>query len=81
MSVTISDAVLESARMSGPELLQEIAVLLFEKEKLTLAQASRLAQMNLLQFQHLLASREILVHYDVPEFEEDLRTLKRLGSQ
>ncbi len=79
MSVTIPDAVLESARMSGPELLQEIAVLLVEKEKLTLAQASRLAQMNLLQFQHLLASWEILVHYDVPEFEEDLRNLKRLG--
>lgn len=81
MSVTIPDAVLESARMSGPELLQEIAVLLVEKEKLTLAQASRLAQMNLLQFQHLLASREIPVHYDVPEFEEDLRNLKRLGRQ
>ena len=79
MSVTIPDGVLESARMSEPELLQEIAVLLFQKERLTLAQASRLAQMDRLRFQHLLASREIPVHYDVAEFEEDLHNLKQLG--
>ena len=43
MSVTIPDGVLESARMSESELLQEIAVLLFKKEKLTLAQACTLS--------------------------------------
>jgi predicted HTH domain antitoxin len=53
-------------------------VLLFEKEKLTLAQASHLAGVSRLQFQHLLASRQIPVHYDVAEFEEDLRTLQEL---
>ena len=78
MSVTIPDGVLESVRMSEPELLQEIAVLLFQREKLTLAQASRLAQMDRLRFQHLLASREIPVHYDVAEFEEDLKTVQEL---
>jgi len=65
--------------MSGAELLQEIAVMLFQKEKITLAQASRLARMNRFQFQHLLASRQIPVHYDVKEFEEDLQTLRKLG--
>jgi predicted HTH domain antitoxin len=29
--------------------------------------------------QHLLASRQIPVHYDVTDFEEDLDTLQRLG--
>jgi predicted HTH domain antitoxin len=79
MSVTISDDVLEAAQMSGTELRQELAVLLFERERLTLAQAARLAEVNRLRFQHLLASRGIVAHYDVTEFEEDIRTLRELG--
>jgi len=79
VSLTIPDDVLQSARMSESELRQEIAVILFQKEKLTLAQASRLAQMSRFQFQHLLSSRQIPVHYDIVEFEEDLETLRQLG--
>jgi predicted HTH domain antitoxin len=79
MSVVIPDEILLTTRMSEAELMQEIAVMLFQKEKLTLAQASRLAGMNRLQFQHLLASRRIPVHYDVPEFESDIKTLQKMG--
>jgi predicted HTH domain antitoxin len=79
MSVTIPDEVLQSTRMTEEELRREIAVLLFQKEKLTLAQASRLAGMSRLEFQHLLASRQIPVRYDVQDFEEDLRTLSDTG--
>jgi predicted HTH domain antitoxin len=76
MSVIIPDEILQATRMTEGELRQEIAILLFQKEKLTLAQAGRLAGMDRLQFQHLLASRQIPVHYDVTDFEEDLNTLK-----
>jgi predicted HTH domain antitoxin len=79
VSLTIPDTLLQSARMSEAELRQEIAVLLFQRDKLTLAQASRFAHLSRLQFQHVLASRQIPVHYDVIEFEEDLHTLHRLG--
>ena len=72
MGVLIPDDILQATRMSEEELKRELAIPLFQKEKLTLGQASRLAGMNLLQFQHLLASRQIPVHYDVAEFEEDL---------
>jgi predicted HTH domain antitoxin len=78
MSVVISDEILRATRMSGSEMMQELAVVLFQKEKLTLAQASQLAGMNRLQFQHLLASRNIPIHYDVAEFEADLNTLQEL---
>ena len=78
MSLVITDEILQSARMSATGLSQEIAILLFQKEKLTLGQASRLAGMSQLQFQHLLASRQIPLHYDVAEFEEDLKTLREL---
>lgn len=79
MSVTISDDVLQAARMSEAELRQELAVALFERERLTLGQAARLANLDLLRFQHLLASRGIALHYDVEEFETDLGTLRELG--
>ena len=79
MSVTIPDEILEAARMSDAELRQELAVLLFQQDRLTLAQASRLAAMDLLRFQHLLASRGISVHYDLDDFEQDLATLRDLG--
>jgi predicted HTH domain antitoxin len=80
MSVVIPDEILHAARMTEEEFKQEIALFLFEKNKLTLAQASRLAGVSRLQFQHLLASRQIPVHYDVAEFEEDLRTLQELDT-
>ena len=79
MSLTIPDEILQATGMSEEELLREIAVLLFQQGKLTLAKASRLAKMSRLQFQHLLASRQIPVHYDVAELEEDLKTIKGLG--
>lgn len=65
--------------MSDDELRQEMAVLLFQKDRLTLGQASRLAGIDRLQFQELLASRNIGVHYDREEFEQDLATLRDLS--
>jgi predicted HTH domain antitoxin len=79
MGLTISDEILQAARMSESELRSEIAVFLFEKDKLTLAQACRLAGMDRLDFQHLLASRGIAMHYDLQDFEQDLETLRGLG--
>ena len=79
MSVVISDETLQAARMSASEFKQEIAIVLFRKNKLTLGQASRLAEMSQLRFQHLLASRNIPVHYDIEDFDADLATLKDLG--
>jgi predicted HTH domain antitoxin len=79
MNVSIPDEILESARMSEAELRLEIAILLFEKDRITLAQASVLAGMDRLRFQHLLASRGIPVHYDAEDFEEDLATLRDIG--
>lgn len=79
MGLIIPDEVLQAAHMTEDELRQEIALTLFQQEKLTLGQASRLAGMPQQQFQHLLASRKIPIHYDVAEFEADLKTLKELG--
>ena len=62
--------------MSEAELLTEIAIMLFEKERFTLGQASRFARMSQLQFQRLLASRKIPLHYDLAELREDVKGLE-----
>jgi predicted HTH domain antitoxin len=79
MSLLIPDEILRASRLSERDFKVEIAVMLFEKEKLTLGQASRFAAMDRLEFQHLLASRQIPIHYDVADFEQDLETLGELG--
>lgn len=79
MSINIPDEILSATRMTESEMKQEIAVMLFQKEKLTLAQASRFAQMNRVAFQHLLASRQIPVHYNVQDLEEDITNLREMG--
>jgi predicted HTH domain antitoxin len=77
MPVIISDEVLSAAHISEPELKQELALVLFQNERLTLAQASSLAEIGQLAFQALLAERQIPIHYGVEEFREDLRSLRQ----
>jgi predicted HTH domain antitoxin len=78
MPVTISDEVLAAAHISAPEIKQELALTLFQQDRLTLAQASHPAEMSQLAFRSLLAERRIPIHYGVEEFREDLRTLSQL---
>jgi len=77
MPVTISDEVLTAAHISERELKEELALALFQKERLTLSQASRLAEVSQLTFQALLAERRIPIHYGVEEFREDLRAIRQ----
>jgi predicted HTH domain antitoxin len=77
MPVTISHEVLTAAHISERELKEELALRLFQQERLTLSQASRLAEMSHLAFQAQLAEPQIPIHYGVEEFREDLRTLRQ----
>ncbi len=79
MSLVIPEEILTTTRMSEAEMRQEIAIMLFQKEKLTLGQASRFAGVHRIAFQHLLASRQIPVHYDVEDFEQDIKNLSEMG--
>lgn len=79
MSIVISEDILYATHMTETEFLQEVAVLLYEKGKLSLGKASKLARMSRIQFQLLLASRQIPINYGVDDFEADLKTLHNLG--
>ena len=76
MQLTIPDELVEASGLSETELLQELILALFQQEKISLPKASKLLNMSQIQFQRLLAKREICVHYDVAEFHEDMEHLK-----
>ncbi|MEA5448298.1 UPF0175 family protein [Leptolyngbya sp. CCNP1308] len=75
MSLTISDDLVKASGLSERELFLEIVLMLFRQEKISLGKASELMGLHRMQFQKLLADRDICVHYDVAEFQEDLKAL------
>lgn len=80
MSVVIPDDILQAAGMSEVELKREIAIMLFQQDKISIGKARSLAGMSLIEFQHEIARRGICIHYDVEDFQEDLETLKEMGA-
>jgi len=72
MQVTIPDQLLDSIGMTERDLKTELALTLFQQDRLTLGQASILCEMPQLDFQRLLAHRRIPLHYTVEAVEQDL---------
>ncbi len=79
MAVVIPEEVLLAANISEEDLRKEIALMLFEQQRLSLGQATDLSGLDMLSFQRLLAERNVPLHYDVEEFEADFKTLRELG--
>lgn len=79
MTLVISDEIIQASGLSEKDLLLEIVLLLFQKDKLSLGKASEILGMTQIRFQRLLDEREICVHYDVAEFREDVQSLSRKG--
>ncbi|MGF1576476.1 MAG: UPF0175 family protein [Cyanophyceae cyanobacterium] len=76
MSLVIPDEFLQTAHISAADLKLEIAILLFQQEKITLGTSSQFVGMNQLEFQRILGSRKIPIHYSIENFRQDLRTLE-----
>ncbi len=79
MSLLISDEIVQASGFSEHELLLEIVIMLFQQDKISLGKASELLGMHRMRFQKLLADRDICIHYDVADFQEDLKTLQEAG--
>ncbi len=77
-TLQIPDEVFISSKLTPSDLLKELAVHLFEEGKISFGIARKLAKMSHWEFQQLLASRKIPLHYDVEEYSEDVKTLRRV---
>jgi predicted HTH domain antitoxin len=79
MTVNLPDGLLESTKLTEAELVRELALTLFQSERLTLGQAAQLCALPQLDFQRLLASRQIPIHYGMEEMRQDLRRVEGLA--
>ena len=79
VSIEIPREVLLATRMTLDDLRRELAISLFQQGKLSFGKAREMVGMSFWAFQQLLGSREIPVHYDLEEYETDLKNLHEIG--
>lgn len=75
MSILISDELLKKANLNEKDFLVDIATYLYDKGKLSIGQAKKVANLSQLEFQKALKERNIFLNYDEEEFYKDLKTL------
>jgi len=79
ITIDLPDDITQNSTLSQADWLREIAIALFRQERITLGTASHIAGMHQIEFQRLIASRGICIHYDVEDLEQDLANLRRDG--
>ncbi|MCY7330658.1 MAG: UPF0175 family protein [Saprospiraceae bacterium] len=77
MLIEIPDAVLHQvpAYASPEDVKIDFAVWLYERERLTLAQAARLCGQTRLRFQKILRGKGIPLHYSMEDVQIDLQNM------
>ncbi len=59
-------------------LKKELAVYFFERNLLSFGQARQLAALSVWDFLDFLRERKVPLHYDLSEYEEDLKTIQEI---
>lgn len=78
MVINIPDQALVAAKISSDELLLDFAVYLYEKQILSIGQARKIVDLDLISFQKELAKRDVFIHFEIEDFEKDLVNLEAL---
>jgi len=79
ITLDLPDDLAQTDTFNQSDWLREIAIALFQQERITLSRASKIASMDLMDFQKLISDRGICVHYDVEDFEQDMQHLRDRG--
>ncbi len=77
MQITIN--LPDDLELTEADMKIELAIALFQQDRITLGSASELSGLHQIEFQRLVASRGITMHYDVEDLEQDLASLSRDG--
>lgn len=79
ITLNLPDSLSQTETFNQSDWLREIAIALFQQERISLSRASKIADMEIMDFQKLLADRGICIHYDVEDFEQDIQHLRALA--
>lgn len=78
MDLLIKEEILQKAEITAEELLIEMAIHLYDIERLSMGQARNLAGLDQISFQKEMAKRDVYIKYDIEDLETDLENLKKL---
>ena len=79
MVLEIPDQILLRSRYSVEELKMDIAVMLYQKQMMSLARAADWLGLSRVDFQKELKFRSIYLHYEVSDLHEELATLEKFA--
>lgn len=65
--------------LTEDELKQDLALTLYQQEKVSLGKAAQIAGIDRWAFQALMKERGVFLNYDVDDLSHDVVTLKKLG--
>lgn len=75
MTIDIPDERMKAAKISANELLLDLAVYLYDKERLSIGQARKLVGLDLITFQKELAARNVFIKYDLNDLNTDVKNM------
>ena len=79
MTISIPDEVMAQTKLSASDLKIELAAYLYEKRRLSIGKARKIAGLvGLIDFQQELAKRNIYLHLTIEDVDTDLRNLSKL---
>ena len=78
MKIELPDAALEGTGMTPELATLEVAVALYRDRKVSMGRAARLAGLPRPQFQQEVGKRGVTVDYGVEDYEQDLKSLRKL---
>lgn len=81
MAIFITNDTLHRIDLDEEQTLLEFACWLYEKRRMSFGKARAISGKNHVEFQQALGDRGIYMHYDIEDFEEDMKTLKILESK
>lgn len=76
VQIEIPDHIINE-QLTQQDVLLELAIVLYDREMLSLRAAAKVAKIHWLVFEEVLAERKIDRKYKIEEFEEDLVGLKK----
>lgn len=78
MTIQLPDSLLTMSGLDEQHIKEQLALLLYKKEFLTLMQAAELAEMHFIDFQALMQKNDVFMHYDENDLEQDLANLDKV---
>ena len=79
MNMVIPDEIFAAAQMTEEELVLEIAMMLYQQEKISSGKVRAWTGLTVLEFQRELKQRGLYLNYDVEDFQLDLQTIQAMA--